>query len=92
MTEEQQRFFNMLMPFHKFRHHWNQLDQSFDVNSFEKDLELMSSGEQHMAKFFVSVWLGESESFPFDVLSAIRDLDSKSQNIVLKWLKEPFFP
>ena len=92
MTEEQQRFFNLLMPFHRFRHHWNQLDQSLDVESLEQDLKLMSSGEQHMAKFFASVWLGDSRIFAFDVLGAYRDLDPKSLNILRKWLKEPFFP
>lgn len=92
MTEEQQRFFNMLMPFHRFRHHWNQLDQSLDVQNLKQDLKLMNSGEQNMAKFFAYVWLGESKTFPFDVLDALSDLDSKSWNIVCGWLKEPFFP
>ncbi len=92
MTKEQQQFFNMLMPFHRFRNHWNQLDHSFDLDSFEKDLQLMSSGEQHMAKFFASVWLGESESFPFDVLDALKAIDTKSRNLIIKWIKEPFFP
>lgn len=92
MTKDQLRFFNMLMPFHRFRHHWNQLDQSLDIESFEEDLGLMSSGEQHIAKFFASIWLKDNERFPFDLMKAVGTLDNRFKQIIIDWLKDPFYP
>ena len=92
MTEEQQRFFNMLMPFHRFRNHWNQLDQSLDIEGLEEDLKLMSSGERHIAKFFASIWLNDSERFPFDLMQAVRTLDNRFRQVIINWLEDPFYP
>ena len=92
MTEEQTKFFEMLEPYTRFKYHWNKESRTFNQESFEQDLKVMSSGERHMAKFFVSVWLNESESYPFDVLDAIRAIDLKSRKLVISWLAKPFFP
>ena len=92
MTENQIRFLTMLKPFHKLRHHWSPFDLSLDLDSFEQDLKLMSSGEKHLAKFFASIWLNDSERFPFDLIQAARTLDSRSMTVIINWLQDPFYP
>ena len=81
MTEEQTKFFEMLEPYTRFKYHWNKESRTFNQESFEQDLKVMSSGERHMAKFFVSVWLNESESYPFDVLDASESLILRAESL-----------
>lgn len=92
MTNDQTRFFELLDNFDRLKHHWNKESRTFNPESFEQDLKVMSSGERYMAKFFASVWLNESESYPFDVLDAIKVIDLKSRKLVISWLAKPFFP
>lgn len=92
MTEDQQCFFAMLDNYQSICKFWNPRELSLDIPKLKQELNQLSTGERHMATFFASVWLGESSSFPFDVLDALKIIDPKSRNVVLKWLKKPFFP
>ncbi|MGI9278719.1 MAG: hypothetical protein ACR2PX_03705 [Endozoicomonas sp.] len=92
MTEEQEKFFEMLDQYPRIKHHWDKENRTYAQESFEQDLKVMSSGERHMARFFVSVWLNESESYPFDVLDALRVIDLKSRKTIVHYLAKPFFP
>ncbi len=92
MTEDQQKFFEMLEPFSRFKHHWNQINRTLDVDGFNQDLRLMSSGERHIAKFLASVWFGETDSYPFDLIDSTRVLNFENRKVIVKWLAAPFFP
>ncbi|WP_257292959.1 hypothetical protein [Endozoicomonas sp. ONNA1] len=92
MTEAQKKFFELLDQYPRFKHHWDKEKRTCDLESFDQDFKVMSSGERHMARFFISVWLNESETYPFNVLDAIRVIDDKSRKLVIVWLANPFFP
>ncbi len=92
MTKEQHDFFAMLDNYQRISKFWNREKLSLDIPELKQELNQLSSGERHMANFFASVWLDESESFPFDILDSLKTTDSKAQSVILKWLIDPFFP
>ena len=92
MTKEQQRFFTMLDSYQQIRKFWNPEKLSLDISELKQALNQLSSGERHMARFFASVWLNDSELFHFDFISAVRVLDKSSIQIITKWLEAPYFP
>lgn len=57
----------------------------------EQYLSVASEGEQIMARFVASVWLGEN-TYEFNIIDAARTLDKKQRSIVADWLKNPLWP
>ena len=92
MTQEQHKFFAMLDNYQRLRKFWNYKSLSLDIEELKQELNQLSSGERHMAKFFASVWLNDSEQFHFDFISAVRVLDDFSIQLIKHWLDEPNFP
>ncbi len=92
MTEDQEKFFQVLNQFERFAHHWDQEGRTLNVDQFEQDLKLMSSGERHIAKFLASVWLNDNEHFPFNLMEAMYVLDYQYRQVIIDWITDPFYP
>jgi len=71
--------------------YWNFSDRSCDVERLRNDLSVLSRGEVIMAKFFLAVWSGQND-FGFDLIDAVKSLDSEHIDIVVRWLADPYFP
>ena len=86
---EYDRFFKMLDTCPRLTDLWDRENQSMDVERFEKELGLMSSGEAHLARFFAGVWLGDNK-YGFDLLEAVHVLSDRTA--ISAWIENPFFP
>ena len=92
MTEQQYKFFVMLDSYPQISRFWSLKTMSLDIPELKNSLLYLNQYECHMAKFFASVWLNESESFPFDILDSLHYIDLKGKNTILQWLIEPYYP
>lgn len=59
--------------------------------SVDQFCAVASIGEQIMARFAAGVWCGNNQ-FNFDFTDAAAHLDEKQMNVVIDWLKNPFWP
>lgn len=91
LSKEQQRFKQMLQPFPRLAKYWNFETRDCDLESIEKDIGALSSGEQHLLRFFVNVWLGENR-FDFDLIDAIKTVDETGLSVIQEWVTDPFYP
>ena len=88
----QDKFFNMLSKVPRLEHLWDKEKRSLDVPSFEAELNVLSSGEVHMAKFFAAVWFGNNTQYGFDLVDAVREIDPAKREVVMQWMSAPFWP
>lgn len=86
---EYERFFKMLDKTPRIAGLWDRENRSLDVERFEKELRLMSSGESHLARFFAGIWLGENR-YDFDLIEAVHVLSDRK--IISDWIENPVFP
>ncbi len=87
----QYQFFETLKQVPRIEHLWDRERRELKIELFERELGVMSSGEQHMAKFFAAVWSHENR-YGFDLVDAIRVIDLKSRDLIMGWMKTPFWP
>ena len=52
----------------------------------------MSSGERHLALFFVAVWFHNNSRYGFDLMDAISSVDPEQRELIANWCKDPFWP
>jgi len=86
------RFFEMLGQVPRLSGLWNESTRSLDVDEFERELGVMSSGEYYLAQFFAAVWFGDNKRFGFDLVCAGATLDVNEKAIIVEWLADPFWP
>lgn len=91
LTPEQRRFSDLLANYPRIARYWDFDKRDCDVRRLETDLPVFSHGEQIMARFFASVWLGD-DTMSFDVIDAVKSLDDRHRQIIAQWLGDPFFP
>ena len=91
LTPEQRQFKQMLSNYPVLAAYWDFDSRSCDLEAIEKDLGVLSHGEQIMLRFFVNVWLGENQ-FNFDLIDATRALDDGNLDDIRQWLATPVFP
>lgn len=70
---------------------WNWEKMEVNLEQAQKFLDFASHGEAVMARFMVGVWLGRNE-LNFDIFEARGVLDQKQLQVVLDWIKTPFWP
>ena len=90
LTDEQRHFKQLLSAYPRFTGYWNFDSHSCELEAIDRDIGAMSSGEQVMLTFFVSVWLGESRDFDF--IEAVKTLDDDHLQVITHWLNNPVFP
>lgn len=87
-----ERFFDMLDRVPRIRSLWDKESGNLDVEKFENELGVMSSGEIHMAKFFASLWFHNNKRYGFDLVDAVSSLDPAEREIIIEWIADPFYP
>jgi hypothetical protein len=58
--------------------------------SVDEDFGVLSSGQQILMTFFMSVWFGRNKDF--DITRAAGVLDNSNKQIIADWLLDPFWP
>lgn len=91
LTPEQRQFHEMLSPYPQLAKYWNFQNRDCDLDAIEKAIGVLSTGEQHMLRFFVALWLGENR-LHFDLINALKTLDTPEVTIIQQWAADPFWP
>lgn len=88
----QKKFFELLEQVPRIKHLWDKHSRSLNIELFERELGVMSSGEVCMAKFFASVWFGNNERYGFDFVDAVAWIDTPERKLIVEWVRDPFWP
>ena len=91
LTPEQRRFRDMLADYPRIARYWDFDKRECAVQFLETDLSVFSHSEQIMARFFASVWMGDN-AMSFDLIDAVKSLDDRHRQVIVRWIAEPFFP
>lgn len=59
LNDNQKRFYRLLAQYPRIAQYWDWEKREVDVERITADVPAMSHGEQLLAHFFVSVWLGK---------------------------------
>ncbi len=86
------KFFLMLDKAPRLVNLWDREKRELKLDLFEGALGVMSRSEVHLAKFFAAVWFGNNKRFGFDVVDAASSLDAPERDIIINWMKDPFWP
>ena len=92
LSSGQARFFLMLNHVPRIAELWDIENRELKVESFEKALGVMSSGEIHIAKFFAAVWFHDNQRYGFDLIDAVSSIDSEHSKLIIEWISDPFWP
>lgn len=86
------RFFTMLDQVPRIKNLWDKQKKELKVDLFESELNVMSSGEVQMAKFFASLWFHDNSRYGFDLVDAISTIDPEERYLIIEWVANPFWP
>ncbi len=91
MINPQTTFFDAINNYPFLSHFWDQDNRLLDIEGLESALGIMSTGEQHIARFFAGIWLHKNK-YDFDAIEAAKSLDHKSLQIIHEWMTAPEWP
>jgi len=91
LSAEQRRFKELLERYPRFYQYWNFERRNCDLKAMERDIGVMSNGEQIMLQFFVGVWLRENR-MNLDFIDMARSLDDEHLQVIIDWLQDPVWP
>lgn len=84
--------FLKLAPYRiQFKDFFDKEVREVDIERAERQMEVLSDGEQIMLKFFINLWFG-NDHFAFNLMYATKKLDSTNREIISEWIEEPFWP
>lgn len=89
--ENNQRFFSMLKLAPDLQKYWDEQEQMMKHKSVQIALHRMDEEESVLLRFFVSVWIGNSDFANFDFIKHVKSMDETARKIIRKWLLDPFF-
>lgn len=90
-NQDRIRFFSALTNYPSMKQLWDLEKMELDTEAAQMYLQGCSEGEALLAKFFFMVWLGE-DRYSFNLLEAVRKLDSESLEMISNWMINPFWP
>lgn len=90
LSKEQRHFKELLQRYPRFVSYWDFDNRTCELEAVERDIGVMSSGEQIMLRFFVAVWLHDNGKFDF--IDAARSLDTPDRQVIIDWLSNPVLP
>lgn len=90
LTPEQARFTVLLTDYLRIAGYWDFDTRRCDENALRSALKIMSNGERQLALFFLSLWTGHDEGF--DLPEAACVVDVKHRQLLIHWLRDPFWP
>ena len=91
LSPEQRRFERLLVQYPRLYGYWDFDKRDCDIDALNKAMGTLSSGEQIMAAFFMSVWTGNGDT-SFSIVAAAKTLDPEHCQVIADWLAAPFFP
>lgn len=89
-TSDQISFIEMVKSFPNLSGYWDFDAWAIRKESIEDDFSALSSGEQVLLTFFVSVWFGRNENF--DITRAAGVLSNDNKHIIIEWFLNPYWP
>ena len=87
---DQLRFVEMVQAHPELAGYWDFETWSLQVKRVDEDFGVLSSGQQILMPFFMSVWFGRNKDF--DITRAAGVLDNSNKQIIADWLLDPFWP
>ncbi|HFV9295673.1 TPA: hypothetical protein ACIAIE_005598 [Serratia fonticola] len=90
LSPEQARFAALLADYPWLFRYWDFDQRVCHEDELRTSLNVISSGEQHLARFFLGLWCGTDERF--DMLEAASVLEGKERLLLINWLHDPFWP
>ncbi|QGR66756.1 hypothetical protein [Yersinia intermedia] len=91
ITDDTRKFHDLINVYPRFAAFWDGEKMDLNVRKLNTAITTMSHGEQIMAQFFVSLWLGSNGNH-FDIFDAAAVLDKNELIAIAKWLADPFLP
>jgi hypothetical protein len=91
LTPEQVRFKEMIEPYSKLAEYWDFEKRECDQEGIENALTVLSHSKAVLLRFFVAIWMGENVH-NFDLIDAVKALDTERRKVILTWFENPFFP
>ncbi len=88
---DKEKFYQIINQFDFLKPLWKQGKGELRLEELECRMQAMSSGEQELAAFMVSVWCHGRE-YDFDIFSAMKTLSGQSLQIIKDWIAEPYWP
>lgn len=85
LTPDQRRFRTMLLGYPKLLRFWNFSSCHCDIAGLQSSWGRLSSEEQQMASFFVSMWQPENV-LNFDIMDALTSLDDDNWHVIQTWM------
>lgn len=82
----------MLKKVPRVSHLWNQQDAIMHIDMADREINVMSTGEAHMVRFFSAVWTNRNGIHNFDIIDAASSIDEAELKLIIDWLKNPFYP
>jgi len=96
LTTEQRRFKAMLSAYPRFHPYWDFSARECRIEALIEDMGKFSEGEKQLACFFAVLWLGKSTSaayeIEFDMFNAAYVLGDDERQLIIDWLKAPWYP
>ncbi|KZM43095.1 hypothetical protein OA92_10065 [Marinomonas sp. SBI22] len=89
--ENEKRFFKMLDLAPELKRFWDEKEGSMKPKSVTSELKMADKKESALFRFFISVWMGNSDYADFDFIECVKLMDDREIKIVRKWLVDPFF-
>ncbi|CAI2537017.1 hypothetical protein [Serratia ficaria] len=90
LSAEQERFASMLAPYPRLSTYWDFDKTEVNEQQLRNAISVMSSGEQHMARFFLGLWTGDPAGF--ELTEAVAVLEAKDRKLLVDWICNPFWP
>lgn len=87
---DRDKFYSVINQFDFLVPLWDQEHHKMKIDTFEKRLGTLSTGEQKLAKFMAAVWSHENQ-YEFDLFNSMT-LSTKFFNVIKDWVNNPYWP
>ncbi|ENN6236926.1 hypothetical protein AB9W54_004311 [Salmonella enterica] len=94
LSAEQYRFYELVSAYPRIAALWDWEEKALHLEAVKLELDVMSSGERALTRFFACLWYGHNQAnlVPFDIVSEISSLDAGERTLIAEWVADPFWP
>ena len=95
ISDSLKKFLTILNQYPVIKQYWHIENGRYAVSieQINNDISLMSHGDQILVKFFISVFTGQPQlGLEFDMIEAAQVLSQHHLDVIISWLKDPFWP
>lgn len=91
-SEEQIKFFEMIKEYPLIAQFWDVKKREVHLEHLKQFYDYETPEIKALTSFFATVWLGHDEHyFKIEFSKLIKNLDSWDKELVINWMKSPFF-